>query len=267
MSNQKIRKKMKISIVGGGNMGGAIANGLLSACVLGNNLELTVINKSKAKGFIAPVKEVLNDYTSLKKADIIIIAVKPWMFAKIANIINESISSSDKKIIVSVVAGITLDDMHSLIKNKSVSLFRVMPNTAIAFQESMTFVSSKKYDENELNQVLSLFTKLGEVEFIEEKQFAAATSISGCGIAFALRYIRASVEGGVELGLPVNLATKGVLQAMKGAITVLEKKNSHPEVEIDKVTTPGGLTIKGLNAMEAHQFTTAVIEGLKASYL
>lgn len=258
---------MKISIIGGGNMGGAIANGLLSTGMLSDNMELTVINKSNSKGFKSPINEVLNDYSSLNDSDIIIIAVKPWLFSKIATVINNTISDNKKKIIVSVVAGIALDDMHKLIKDEQASLFRVMPNTAIAFQESMTFISSIKCDEYELNQVLSLFSKLGQVEFIDEKQFAAATSISGCGIAFALRYIRASVEGGVELGLPVNLATKAVLQTMKGAIAVLEENHSHPEVEIDKVTTPGGLTIKGLNAMEAHQFTTAVIEGLKASYL
>ena len=93
----------------------------------------------------------------------------------------------------------------------------------------------------------------------------AATALCSCGIAYAMRYVRAATEGGVELGIYPHKAKEYVLATLRGAVELLEATGNNPEVEIDKVTTPGGITIKGLNAMEAHGFTTAVIEGLKAS--
>jgi len=90
-------------------------------------------------------------------------------------------------------------------------------------------------------------------------------ALASCGIAYVMRYIRAASEGGVELGMYASDAKKIVMQTMLGAVKLLESTGNHPEAEIDKVTTPGGITIRGLNAMEANGFTTAVIEGLKAS--
>ena len=80
-----------------------------------------------------------------------------------------------------------------------------------------------------------------------------------------MRYIRAAMEGGVELGFRPEEAARIVEQTVKGAATLLLTQGTHPEAEIDKVTTAGGITIKGLNAMEREGFTNAVIEGLKAS--
>jgi pyrroline-5-carboxylate reductase len=93
----------------------------------------------------------------------------------------------------------------------------------------------------------------------------AATSLASCGIAYAFRYIRAAMEGGVELGIRADEAKSIVMQTLRGAVDVLEASGAHPEAEIDRVTTPGGLTIRGLNAMEAAGFTHSVIEGLRAS--
>ncbi|WP_303037550.1 pyrroline-5-carboxylate reductase dimerization domain-containing protein, partial [uncultured Duncaniella sp.] len=93
----------------------------------------------------------------------------------------------------------------------------------------------------------------------------AATSIASCGIAYALRYIRAAMEGSVELGIRAPLAQEMIVQTLIGAASLLQEPGTHPETEIDKVTTPGGLTIRGLNAMEHSGFTSAVINGLKAS--
>ena len=107
--------------------------------------------------------------------------------------------------------------------------------------------------------------KFARAMLIEESAMAAATSLASCGIAYALRYVRAAMEGGVELGIRADEAKRIVMQTLRGAVDVLEANNSHPEAEIDRVTTPGGLTIKGLNAMEAAGFTHSVIEGLRAS--
>jgi pyrroline-5-carboxylate reductase len=143
-------------------------------------------------------------------------------------------------------------------------MFRVMPNTAIAKGESMTLVSSENASKAQEAIVLQLFGALGKAVLIEEKLMGAATSVASCGIAYALRYLRAAVAGAVELGFRADVATEIVAQTMKGAVSLVED-GAHPEVEIDRVCTPGGWTVKGLNEMEANGFTNAVIKGLKAN--
>ena len=253
---------MKLVIVGGGNMGGAIAQGLIGSSYV-DSRDITVINKSKSREYGADIQSVLNDYSSLENADIVILAVKPWLIEEVLKE-NSSRLSKNEQIIISVAAGVTLENLKSCTPD-DVALFRVMPNTAIAQKQSMTFISASNANNKQIEQVCSLFEELGKVEIIEEKLFSAATALSGCGIAYAFRYMRAATEGGVEMGIRPELALKAVLQTMKGAVELLEATGTHPEAEIDKVTTPGGITIKGLNEMEHNGFSSSVIKGLKAS--
>jgi pyrroline-5-carboxylate reductase len=139
-----------------------------------------------------------------------------------------------------------------------------MPNIAIAEKQSMTFVSSHNAREEHIGLIMRIFDELGKTKQIDEKLLPAATALASCGIAYAFRYIRAAMEGGVEMGLYPHQAKEAVMQTLLGAVKLLEANNSHPEVEIDKVTTAGGITIKGLNEMENAGFTSAVIRGLKA---
>lgn len=106
---------------------------------------------------------------------------------------------------------------------------------------------------------------MGMAMSIKEELMMAGTVLASSGIAFALRYIRAASEGGVELGFYPDQAKEIVLKTVKGAVDLLLTHGSNPETEIDKVTTPGGITIRGLNKMEEEGFTSAVIKGLKAS--
>ena len=140
-----------------------------------------------------------------------------------------------------------------------------MPNTAIAVKESVNFVASENASPVQIEIINNLFNELGLTITIEERLMTACTALSSCGIAYAFRYIRAAIEGAVELGIYPEMAKNVILQTLTGAVTLLETNGSHPEVEIDRVTTPGGITIKGLNAMEEAGFTNAVIKGLKAS--
>jgi pyrroline-5-carboxylate reductase len=110
-----------------------------------------------------------------------------------------------------------------------------------------------------------LFDTLGKASVIEERLMGAATALCSCGIAYAMRYVRAAMQGGVEMGIYPGESKDYVLQTLRGAVALLETTGNNPEVEIDKVTTPGGITIKGLNEMEANGFSNAVIKGLKAS--
>ena len=129
----------------------------------------------------------------------------------------------------------------------------------------MTFIASKNSTSEKDQQILDIFKELGEAMLVEERLMGAGMALASCGIAYAFRYIRAATEGGVELGLYARDAQHIVQQTLKGAVELLEATNGHPEAEIDKVTTPGGITIRGLNAMEQNGFSNSVIQGLKAS--
>ena len=129
----------------------------------------------------------------------------------------------------------------------------------------MTFVSSCNATHEQEELVVNLFNELGSAMLIEENLMTAGTALASSGIAFAMRYIRASSEGGVELGFYPDQAKEIVLKTVKGAVDLLLANKSNPETEIDKVTTPGGITIRGLNEMELAGFTPSVIRGLKAS--
>jgi pyrroline-5-carboxylate reductase len=143
---------------------------------------------------------------------------------------------------------------------------RAMPNTAIAIRESMTCLSVKNVRQDQLDYVHDLFSQLGRVALIEEKLMDASTVLGACGIAFALRYIRASIQGGIEIGFDAKTATLIAAQTVNGAAELLIQKGSHPEQEIDKVTTPKGCTIAGLNEMEHRGFSSSLIRGIKASF-
>lgn len=255
---------MKITIIGGGNMGGAIAQGLADGSYFSPS-DITVINKTRKVDYGNEIKSVISDYSTLTDADIVVLAVKPWLILDLIERYKDKLSNP-KQLLVSVAAGIQLGDLNKAIGIEK-PIFRVMPNTAISIKQSMSFISSMNATKKENDLVLDLFAELGRAELIDESVFSAATSISGCGIAYAFRYIRAAMEGGVEMGLGAQQSLDAVLQTLKGAVELLEANQSHPEQEIDKVTTPGGVTIKGLNEMEHAGFTSAVIRGLKASHI
>ena len=129
---------------------------------------------------------------------------------------------------------------------------------------SMTFIVPVGASEQETQTVCDIFNEMGNTLITDEQHLAAGTTLASCGIAYAMRYIRAASEGGVELGFKADEAKKIVMQTMKGAVELLEASGMHPEAAIDLVTTPGGVTIKGLNEMEHTGFTSSVIRGLKA---
>ena len=129
----------------------------------------------------------------------------------------------------------------------------------------MTFISSQNASQKQEEELLNIFNQLGKAIIIPEGQMGAMTSVSSCGIAYILRFIRAASEGAVELGVRADVAHEVVAQTMIGAARLIMTNHSNPEAEIDKVTTPGGWTIKGLKAMEDNGFTKSVIAGIKAN--
>ncbi|MDD4590364.1 MAG: pyrroline-5-carboxylate reductase [Parabacteroides sp.] len=265
---------MKVTIIGAGNIGGAIAKGLIkSQKVNASDITCTALTQEtldKLKVANAEINTTLNNVEAVKEADIIMIAVKPWHVEKVIDQIRDAVNY-EKQIIVSIVAGVTFElfnayltkdtDTHS--DHVAPTIFRVIPNTAIEVLSSMTFVSAYNASQEQKDLILSIFNALGCSMLIEERLMPAGTALASSGIAYALRYIRASIEGGVELGFYPKQAQEIVVHTVKGAVDLLLANLSSPEVEIDRVTTPGGITIRGLNEMEVSGFTSSVIRGLK----
>lgn len=255
---------MKIAIIGAGAMGGAVAKGLIDRGFNSADISLSNPTPGKLEEFAARGVKCSNSNTAIiEGADIIIVAVKPWILPGVAAEISSSINDNQQVgVIVAGVSGQDLLKMFQAPHTRPPRLAVVMPNTAMVIGESMTFVTPVNGNTDDITE---LFKPLGEVLVIEERLMPAATALASCGIAFAMRYIRAAVEGGVELGFRASAAQVIVAQTVKGASMMLADTSRHPEAEIDKVTTPGGITIRGLNAMEQAGFTNSVIQGLKAS--
>lgn len=263
-------KQIQISIIGAGNMGGAIAQSIASSQnqKLAFKLSVSDINTailSALKTNKPSISTSTSNLESIQDSDIIILAVKPWLVEQIAEEISGKIDY-EKQIIVSIAAGIDLNTMAAFFSPKA-KLFRIIPNTAIEVNQAVSIVSSKGTSKKDEQLIHEIFSGFGMVVNVPETQLNAYMSLASCGIAYAFRYIRAAMEGGIEMGIPAAMAKDVVLQTLKGAVELMETNNSHPEVEIDKVTTPGGITIQGLNEMEAQGFTNAVIKGLKASHI
>jgi len=172
----------------------------------------------------------------------------------------------DKKnqIFVSIVSGVSCADLKAVL-GEDATVIRAMPNTAIAIAQSMTCIASDNASEDSLAEVEKMFETVGSVVVINEDLMTSATALCACGIAFFLRAIRAASQGGVEIGFHAHDALKMAVQTAKGAADLLLHTNAHPEGEIDKVTSPKGCTIAGLNEMEHNGFSSAFIKGIKLS--
>ena len=253
---------MNIAIIGAGHMGGATALGLAGALpdarITVTAKHAATLEKFTARGLQASCDNV----AAARGADIVVIGVKPWL---VQGVLAELKPVLAGKVLVSFAAGIPAADLAGFVADCGLKgLYAVIPNLAIEVGESMTFVHEISGTKETLAQVCGLFDAVGKTAVVDEKRLHAGMMLASCGIAFALRYARASAEGGVELGLYPKEAIEAALQTVKGAAALLEARGSHPEAEIDRVTTPGGVTIRGLNAMEDAGFTAAVIAGLKA---
>lgn len=255
----------KIAIIGTGNMGEAIASSLPNdryriTATVSSPASLDRIRRS-----LPGIEASADNVKASEGADIIILAVKPYVAPGVFEEIRHHIKPG--AILISVIATLSISELSEIFDatRKKLSIFRVIPNTAIRYGKSVTFIShSPEADKGILDEIESIFNLSGESFIIPEKDMGACTALASCGIAYFLRFIRAAAEGSVELGLRAGFATKIAALTAEGAAALL-KDGSHPEAEIDKVTTPGGITIRGLNALEDNGFTKAVIAALRAS--
>ena len=254
----------KIAIIGSGNIGFSLAKGLVkSGKYLASDISLTRRNIVKLKDEAALGFQVSTDNAAVcNTAEIIILAILPQQLHAVLEDIKPSITAS--QLIVSVVSGVSCSNIKDVL-GKDKSIIRAMPNTAISIGQSMTCIAADDHDADKINLVEELFETVGSVVVLAEELMTSATALCACGIAFFLRAIRAASQGGVEIGFHAEDALRMAVQTAKGAADLLLQTDNHTETEIDKVTSPKGCTIAGLNEMEHNGFSSAFIKGIKLS--
>jgi len=257
--------KTRIAIIGAGNIGTAIANGLVeSGRFRAEDITLTrrrihLLDEMKARGFIVG----RDNGEAVRKSEVVIVAVEPQQIDRALEEITPGLKPGHH-IVISVVTGVSTKQITRQV-GEGVAVVRAMPNTAIAVRESMTCIASDMVDGPAIEAARAIFDTVGKTLVIDENRMIAATALGACGIAFFLRAIRAASQGGIEIGFHSRDALAIASQTARGAATLLLATDNHPEHEIDRVTTPRGCTIAGLNQMEHEGFSAAMVTGITVS--
>jgi len=255
-----------IAIIGCGNLGISIIRGLLGSGYQAKNLIATRRNIASIS-FLQEqgVLTISDNKKATETADIIILAVKPHNVEQVLEEIAPALNP-ETQVLISLATGITVAQLLLWAGQEKMPVVRAMPNTAADVGESLSCLYVKNTSPAQSEAVKTLFDTVGTTLFINEELMEAATILGACGIAYVLRFIRAMIQGGIQVGFDAQTATKIVTQTVKGAAELLIQRNEHPEHEIDKVTTPKGCTIVGLNEMEHSGFSSSLIKGIVTSY-
>ena len=259
---------MRIAIIGVGNLGHSIATGIVNqtAKVGCTSLYLSKRHISSLQAFEKEglVKITTDNLEAVENSDVIIMALQP---AHLEGVLHEikPVLDPDRHTLISVASGRKIDEIETTL-GQGYAIIRCMPNTAIAVGQSMTCISANGKGEQNMEQAKSIFNALGQTMCIEEELMRAATVVCASGIAFWMRLIRATTQGAVQLGFHSEEGQRLSMQTCLGAASLLLESQSHPEEEIDKVTTPSGCTIEGLNEMEHQGLSSSIIKGLVTSY-
>jgi pyrroline-5-carboxylate reductase len=252
---------MNVHIIGGGNLGASIAIGI-AKFTTSNQVTVTRRNTANILHLEQLGVTVSKDNKhNIQNADIIILTIKPY---QVDTVLAEILPAITNKTIASAVSGLSIENLQSKIGANHQAV-RIMPNIASQFGASATCIAFQESNKEAAQQVVALFEGLGTAPIIDEKLMDAATVLAASGTAFALRYIRASMQAGIEIGFDWQTALAISAQTVKGAAEMLLEEKTHPEQLIDRVTTPQGCTIAGLNEMEMHGFSSSLIRGIKTS--
>jgi len=250
---------MKTAIIGAGNMGGSIARGLAKGTIIPAS-DIIVSNPTQGKldalkAELPTLQTTRDNQEAVTGAELIILAVKPWLIKPVVS----------EQILISVAAGIPFEELAHYVADKEMTMFRLIPNTAISEMESMTLIASRNASKEQEQLLLDIFNQMGLAMLIPEDKIAATTAMTSCGIAYVLKYIQAAMQAGIELGVYPKDGMRMIAQSVKGAAELILNNDTHPAIEIDKVCTPGGITIKGINELEHQGFSSAIINAIKAS--
>jgi pyrroline-5-carboxylate reductase len=257
---------LKIAVIGCGNMGSSLVQGLLeNENISSKNIIATrrnIVDLSQIEKY--GIRVTSDNTLAVKESELIIIAVKPFNVPAILEEIKGFLDPK-KHTLISVATGVTIDQIQEKIQIQ-IPIFRAMPNMTASVRESVTCISHNNAQPETLKTVRYIFEMIGTTIMINEELMESATVLGSCGVAYVLRFIRAMIQGGIQIGFDAKTASTIVYQTVKGAAELLTERNEHPEFEIDKVTTPKGCTIAGLNEMEHNGFSSSLIKGIITSY-
>jgi len=255
---------MKIAIIGAGNLGLAIAKGVLHSNGA-TTMYLTKRNTAEIQQFekYGNVTVTSNNQEAVKHSDILIFAVQPGHFEGILEEVKDHLT--EKHVVISTITGFSIAKMEGIIGNNKY-IIRSMPNTAISVGNSMTCICSNALGKKRIDLAKAIFNRMGHSLEIPEEQMQAATVICASGIAFWMRLIRATTQGAIQLGFDAKEAQELAMHTCNGAANLLIDSGTHPEEEIDRVTTPKGCTIEGLNEMEHQGLSSSLIRGIVTSF-
>jgi pyrroline-5-carboxylate reductase len=257
----------KLAIVGAGNLGISIAQGIIKAGLLKpeqiilTRRSLDKLGDMKATG----VAVTSSNLEAVQQSTLVMLCIQPKQTVAVVNEIAHALQEG-RHTLISTVTGVSTEEINAQLAGKQIPVVRAMPNTAIAIASSMTCICALHATDEQVNAVIRLFNGLGKTLVVEERLMKASTVLAASGIAFFMRFLRATTQGGIQLGFDAEDAKAIAVQTAKGAALLLQENHLHPEMEIDRVTTPQGCTIEGLNEMEHQGLSSAIIKGLVASY-
>jgi pyrroline-5-carboxylate reductase len=255
----------RLAVLGAGNIGTSIAAGLVQSGlfqprqIILTRRRVHLLHPLEREGFVIGQ----SNPAAVADSDAVILAVEPQQINELLLEIRPSLDPQ-RHLIISVVSGVSRSQIMRQL-GEDIAVVLAMPNTAIAIRESMTCLAADRKHEHAIRVATSIFETMGRTLLISEEQMIAATALGACGIAFFLRAIRAASQGGIEIGFHSSDALTIAAQTARGAASLLLAEGKHPEDEIDRVTTPRGCTISGLNQMEHEGFSSAMIKGIVTS--
>ncbi|MEA2037207.1 MAG: pyrroline-5-carboxylate reductase [Nanoarchaeota archaeon] len=250
--------KYRVGFIGAGNMAFALVKAIKKAKLAKNIIVSDV--KKKRLGFVkknAKVNITLDNRETVKKSDVIFLAVKPQQMDSILDEINDT-----NKVVISIAAGIKIKKIES--KLRKARVVRVMPNTPCLVGEMAAgFAIGKKVKNNDVKMVEELLNSAGKAFYLKEQVLDAVTGLSGSGPAFVARLIEAFVEGGKKAGLSKDIATELSLQTFKGTAALLQESRMTPEELVKIVSSPGGTTIAGRKVLEKSRYKDIIVKTIK----
>jgi pyrroline-5-carboxylate reductase len=259
---------IKLGTIGGGVMGEAILSRLLINKIYFKDAVIVSEPQLQRRNFWQQqygVRVTEDNRVAASASEIVLLAIKPQIFDKVAADLNASDCLDRSSVIISILAGVPLSKLESAFPQQPI--IRAMPNTPATVGAGMSAIAAGSHAKPEhLQLATSIFSAVGEVVEVPESMMDAVTGLSGSGPAFVAIAIEALADGGVAAGLPRPIADRLALQTVLGTAQLVKESGLHPAQLKDRVTSPGGTTIAGVAQLEKNGLRSALIEAVKAAY-
>lgn len=257
---------MKIAVIGGGTMGGALVKSILRARLAAKG-DIIVSDVSRERREIARkrygVAVTGDNAAAIKDADAVILAVKPQEMNEVLDQLSGHLVS---QLVISIAAGVSLENISRRLKYDAV--VRAMPNTPAQVGRGMTvWTSSGELASGRHDMARRILASLGEELYLRDERYLdMATAISGSGPAYVFLFIEALIDAGVHIGLPRDTAQKLVIETVAGSAEAMKKMARHPAELRNMVTSPAGTTTEALYHLESGGLRSLIISAVLAAH-